>query len=93
MLQTLLPGWDCAIEQASAPGAWPEIILESDSVRIRSSISETTDFLLHEKRAELAEALLGKAALLDETTVVAAPLAATEVASTKAASNSSGGAA
>jgi hypothetical protein len=98
MLQALLPGQNCAVEQMSAPGSWPEIVLENSSVRIRSSISQTTDFLLREKRAELAEALLGKAVLQDETEaaatkVAATSLGATEVASTEAAASSTGGAA
>jgi hypothetical protein len=66
ILQTVLPGSTCAIVEMPSAALYPEIILENNAVRIIASIYKTADFFLHEKRAELAEALLGNAALLQE---------------------------
>ena len=66
ILKAVLPDLTCVIEEASSAGAYPEIILENSAVRITASIYKTVDFLLHEKRAELAAALLGTAAFAGE---------------------------
>ena len=68
LLQAVLPsapGIDipCIIEEIHAASDYPEITLETPKVRIYASISKIVDFFLGEKRAELAEALLGKTAL------------------------------
>jgi vacuolar-type H+-ATPase subunit E/Vma4 len=52
----------CQIEEAQSSAAYPEFILENNDLRIYASIGKTVDFFLREKRAELIEALLGKAA-------------------------------
>ncbi|MDR0291091.1 MAG: ATPase [Treponema sp.] len=66
ILQALLPGRPCAIEETHSTAVYPQIILETAEVRIYASINKTVEFLLGEKRAELIEALLSRAALLDE---------------------------
>ena len=43
----------------SARCLYPSIILEAGDIRIISSIEKTIDYVLHEKRAELTEALTG----------------------------------
>ncbi|MDR0456541.1 MAG: ATPase [Treponema sp.] len=67
MLQAVLPGKSCIIEETRSASAYPAIILETPQARIYASIGKTVDFLLGEKRAELVESLLGKEALLDQT--------------------------
>ena len=62
MLQAVLPA-KCAIEEFASVSAYPEIILETPEARIYASIGKTVDALLGEKRAELVEALLGRAAM------------------------------
>jgi vacuolar-type H+-ATPase subunit E/Vma4 len=52
----------CQIEEAQSSAAYPEFILENNDLRIYASVGKTVDFFLREKRAELIEALLGKAA-------------------------------
>jgi vacuolar-type H+-ATPase subunit E/Vma4 len=52
----------CQIEEAQSSAAYPEFILENNDMRIYASVGKTVDFFLREKRAELIEALLGKAA-------------------------------
>ncbi|MDR0316366.1 MAG: hypothetical protein LBH97_05640 [Treponema sp.] len=66
LLKETLPNAACTIEQAPAAGIYPELVLETKELRITASVSKTVDFFLHEKRAELAEALLGQAALTGE---------------------------
>jgi len=63
ILQEVLPGKTCVIEEIHSTSAFPEIILETPEVRIYASIGKTVGFYLGEKRAELIEALLGRAAL------------------------------
>ncbi|MDR1574437.1 MAG: hypothetical protein LBS37_00395 [Treponema sp.] len=63
ILQAVLPGKTCVIEESPTISSYPEIILDSRSVRISASIHKTVDFLLREKRAELVGSLLGTAAL------------------------------
>jgi integrase len=65
LLEELLPGCAFGIEETAAgPGApMPKIVLENGSVRLTASIGMALDDLLHEKRAELAAALLGQDAL------------------------------
>jgi vacuolar-type H+-ATPase subunit E/Vma4 len=58
ILKELLPGHAFGIEEGA--GAAPGIVLESGAVRITASIGMALDDLLHEKRAELAAALLGQ---------------------------------
>jgi hypothetical protein len=65
ILQKVLPGKPCVIEEIHSTSAYPEIILETPQVRIYASISKIVDFFLGEKRAELIEALLGGADLAD----------------------------
>jgi vacuolar-type H+-ATPase subunit E/Vma4 len=48
-----------AIEEEAA-GVYPEIIVETDKVRVTASIQKTVECLLQEKREELIEALLGR---------------------------------
>jgi len=67
VLQAVLPGKPCVIEEIHSDSAYPEIILETPQARIYASIGKIVDFLLGKKRAELVEALLGEAALLDQT--------------------------
>ena len=67
VLQAVLPGKTCVIEEIHSSSAYPEIILETPQARIYASIGKIVDFLLGEKRAELVEALLGKEVLLDQT--------------------------
>ena len=50
----------CSLEEIPAHG-YPSITIETESVRIIASIQKIVDFLLHEKRAELVEALAGSA--------------------------------
>jgi len=67
VLQAVLPGKTCTIEEIHSFSAYPEIILETPQARIYTSIGKIVDFLLSKKRAELVEALLGKEVLLDQT--------------------------
>jgi len=67
ILQAVLPGKPCVIEEIHSDSAYPEIILETPQARIYASIGKIVDFLLGDKRAELVEALLGKEVLLDQT--------------------------
>ena len=66
ILQKVLPGKSCVIEEIHSMSAYPEIILETPQVRIYASISKIVDFFLGEKRAELIEALLGNAGISGE---------------------------
>jgi hypothetical protein len=66
VLKAVLPGRVCAIEEMLPAGAYPAIILENSAVRIIASLDTSVDFLLHEKRAELAASLLGTAVLGQE---------------------------
>jgi hypothetical protein len=66
VLQAVLPGKTCTIEEVHSSSAYPEIILETPQARIYASIGKVVDFLLSEKRAELVESLLGKEVLLDQ---------------------------
>jgi hypothetical protein len=60
LLRAALPGRSCRVEEApAAAGVYPEIMLENSAARITASIAKTVDFLLHEKRVELASSLLG----------------------------------
>jgi hypothetical protein len=54
-------GVTCNIEEMPAVYRYPTLILETKKVRITASIEKTVEFLLQEKRAELIEALLGRA--------------------------------
>jgi vacuolar-type H+-ATPase subunit E/Vma4 len=63
VLKAALGGKACGIEEASSAALYPELILENSRVRITASIQKTVDFFLHEKRAELATALLGESAV------------------------------
>jgi hypothetical protein len=60
ILREALPAASCIIEEKPSAALYPEIILENDTVRISASIQKTVDYLLREKRAELASALLGR---------------------------------
>ncbi|MCL2270520.1 MAG: ATPase [Treponema sp.] len=65
-LMQSVSGASCAIEEFHSLSAYPEIVVETPEARIYASIGKTVDFYLSDKRAELAEALLGHPALLDE---------------------------
>jgi vacuolar-type H+-ATPase subunit E/Vma4 len=67
MLQAVLPGKSCAIEEITSVSPYPEIILETPEARIYASINKTVDALLSEKRAELVEAMLGQMEIAGET--------------------------
>jgi vacuolar-type H+-ATPase subunit H len=69
VLQAVLPGKTCHIETIQSTAAYPEIILETPDLRIYASIGKTVDFFLGEQRAELIEALLGKAALPGQSAI------------------------
>jgi len=60
ILQAVLPGKPCVIEEILSSSAYPEIIVETPQARIYASIGKTVDYLLGEKRAELVEALLNQ---------------------------------
>ena len=49
----------CNIEEIPNAERYPSITLKTDTVRIIASIEKIIDFFLHEKRAELIEALVG----------------------------------
>jgi hypothetical protein len=66
MLQAVLPGKSCAIEEFTSVSPYPEIILETPEARIYASIGKTVDALLGEKRAELVEAMLGQMEIAGE---------------------------
>jgi hypothetical protein len=51
----------CVIEEETVAGRYPSIVLETGGVRITASIQKTIDYILQEKRAELLEALVGRA--------------------------------
>ena len=51
----------CTIEEDSQGGLYPSITLYTGDIRIIASMREIIDSLLQEKRAELAEALVGRA--------------------------------
>ena len=59
LLQTVLPGAACTIEEVHSADAYPEITVETPQARVYASIKKLVDFFLAEKRAELDEALLG----------------------------------
>jgi len=75
ILQAVLPGKTCAIEETYSPSPYPELVLERGDLRVYASIGKTVEFFLGEQRAELAEALLGKAALHDAEEIVTADAA------------------
>ena len=66
MLQAVLPGKSCSIEEITSVSPYPEIILETPEARIYASVGKTVDALLGEKRAELVEAMLGKMEIAGE---------------------------
>jgi hypothetical protein len=53
-------------KEISPQGKFPEIILETKSARVTSSINQIVGYFLSEKRRELTEALLGSEALVWE---------------------------
>jgi len=59
-------GGPCIIEEETAIHHYPSIVLETGDVRIIASIQKTIDFYLQEKRAELVEALVGRAFMESE---------------------------
>ncbi|MDR0494368.1 MAG: ATPase [Treponema sp.] len=60
ILEAVMPGKSCRIEDIHSAAPYPEIIIETPKAKVYASINKTIDFLLGEKRAELLEALLGK---------------------------------
>ena len=60
MLSELLPGRKFSLEESNSGGAFPEIVIETGTARIISSIGKDVDFFVHRNRTELAEALLGR---------------------------------
>ena len=69
LLKAVLPGKSCTFREIHSTAAYPELVLETEEVRIHASIGKTVDFFLGEKRAELVEALLGSVELIEEETV------------------------
>ena len=67
LMQAILPGMPCTVEPIHSVSAYPEIILETKEARVYASIGKTVDYYLSVQRAELIEALLGRAALVDRT--------------------------
>ena len=65
ILQAVLPGKDFGIEEILSTAVYPELVLETKALRVYASVGRAVEFILGEKRAELVEALLGKAALLE----------------------------
>ena len=65
LLQEVLPGKPCIIEEAHSDALYPEIIIENNKVRITASIDKVTEFFLSEQRAELIESLLGERGFCD----------------------------
>jgi len=59
-------GGPCVIEEETSIHHYPSIVLETGGVRIIASIQKTIDFYLQEKRAELVEALVGRAFMESE---------------------------
>ena len=71
LLKAVLPGKSgvdtpCIIEETNSVSPYPEIVLETPELRIYASIGKIVDFFLSEKRAELAEALLGAKRMRNE---------------------------
>ena len=69
VLNAVLPGSACVIEEKAAANGYPEIILENPHVRVAASIQKTADYFLHKNRAELLAALLGEALPPDDDVV------------------------
>ena len=65
ILQKVLPGGSFTIGDTHSSSPYPELVLETRDVRIHASIGKTVDFFINEKRAELLEALLGKAEIAE----------------------------
>ncbi|MDR1319034.1 MAG: ATPase, partial [Treponema sp.] len=67
LLEEVLPGRAFRVEERPAgPGASrPGIVLESRAVRITASVDMAVDAFFHEKRAEVAAALLGQDAAFE----------------------------
>ena len=67
LTQAVLPAHcgiaSCTIEKIHPVSEYPGIILETSEVKISASIEKIVEYILSEQRAELAEALLGSAAL------------------------------
>jgi len=66
LLQAVLPGRPCDIEEAHSASPYPELVLETPDARIYASIGRAVEFFISERRAELAGALVGEAALHEE---------------------------
>ena len=66
ILQEALPGRKCAIEETYSPSAFPVLIMETKDERIHASIDICVSYFLGRRRAELTEALVGKAALEED---------------------------
>ena len=66
IVQAVLPGASCIIEEMPSAAVYPELVLENRDVRIHASIGKTVDYFLSEKRAELLEALIGSAEMAGE---------------------------
>ena len=60
ILRAVLHNAAFTIEEAPAACIYPEIIVETKKLRITASMQKTVEFLLQDKRAELAEALFGR---------------------------------
>lgn len=62
IVRDLLPGANFPMEEKSANGNFPELIIENDTVRLCASLKNAVDFFLLSKRTELITALLGEEA-------------------------------
>jgi len=60
ILRAVLPDKKWTIEELPTAKNYTELILETKDLRIIASIEKAVDFFLHDKREELAEALLGR---------------------------------
>jgi vacuolar-type H+-ATPase subunit E/Vma4 len=66
VLRSALSGKLCAIEEVHSVSPYPEIILETQEVRIYASIGNIVEFFLDKNRAELVDALLGNTEIAGE---------------------------
>jgi len=57
VLRSALPGRSFSLEETHSTSVYPEIVLDTRELRVYASIGKTVDFILGEKRAELAAAL------------------------------------
>ena len=59
LIRALLPMNNFTLEKSKTSDIYPEIIMDSDNVRICASLGKAADFLMLDKRKELISALIG----------------------------------